>query len=167
MLALSAIILTIHFAGWAMISAQVVPFNQLSLACQCITAGVGGALWNMGNVRMVMGIVPLMGRAHFLALYSVIFNVTFGLSPLLLAPAMDWLKGWSHPFGMWTWNSYSILYLLLAFVNAVGLVLILRIHEPKAMTWDRFVTEVFIKTPGRGMSRLFGRWRGSTGTGWG
>ena len=164
MLLLSAVFLGLHFVGWAVISAKVIPFTQLTLAWQCFTSGIGTALWNLANVRMVIGIIPVMGRAHFLALYSVISNVTYGIAPLILAPAMDCLQDWTHPMGYWTWNCYSVLYLFLGAVIILGIIFLNRIHEPGSMTWDNFFKEVFFHTPTRGMSRLIGRWRG---TGWG
>jgi MFS family permease len=162
-LILSALVLILHFAGWAAIGAHLVRFNTLTLAWQCMTSGIGGALWNLANVRMVIGIIPVMGRAHFLALYSVIFNVTFGLAPLLLAPAMDHLDKihWNCTIGLWTWNSYSLLYTLLSAIIGLGLALLLRIPEPGSMSWEEFTRELFVKTPSRGISRLIGRWRGT------
>ncbi len=162
MLILSGICMMVHYFGWAAINAGIIPFNNASLCWQCFTAGIGVALWNLSNLRMVIGIVPVMGRAHFLALYSVIFNLTFGIAPLMLAPAMDYLVhvNWHRSMGGWSWNPYSTLYILLTSVMLVGLLLLRRIHEPGSMTWDAFMAEL-IKTPTRGVSRLIGRWRGT------
>jgi hypothetical protein len=42
-----------------------------------------------------------------------------------------------------------------------GLFMLRSVAEPKAMTWDVFMTELLVKTPGRAVSRLIGRLRGS------
>jgi hypothetical protein len=43
----------------------------------------------------------------------------------------------------------------------VGLFMLRSVAEPKTMTWDVFMTELLVKTPGRGVSRLINRLRGS------
>jgi len=36
----------------------------------------------MSNTRLAMVVIPVMGRNHFFALYSVIGNVALGLAPI-------------------------------------------------------------------------------------
>lgn len=158
-LTLSGIILVIHFMGWASIAAGLLPFNYFMLSVQTFTSGFGTALWNIANVRAVMGIVPHMGRPHFLALYSVISSVTTGLIPLLWGPVMDGLAHWEVAWGPWRWNCYSVLYCSLAGTMVAGLVLLRSVIEPVQMTWDVFARELFVETPARAISRLIGRLR--------
>jgi MFS family permease len=106
-----------------------------------------------------MGIVPHMGRPHFLALYSVISSVTTGLVPLLWGPVIDGLAHWDVAWGPWRWNCYSLLYCSLACTVVVGLVLLRSVVEPVQMTWDVFARELFVETPARAISRLIGRLR--------
>jgi MFS family permease len=159
-LAASVILFICHFTGWAGVAAGIIPFNMAVLSLQLFTSGLGGALWNLANVRMVMGIVPAMGRPHFLALYSVASNLTVGLVPLLWGPVMDYLDHWHVAWGYWQWNSYSLFYCTLAFTMGVGLFMLRSVAEPKTMTWDVFMTELLVKTPSRAVSRLIGRLRG-------
>ena len=70
-LSASGVLFICHFGGWAGVAAGIIPFNNLVLCFQIFTSGLGTAFWNLANVRIVMGIVPQMGRPHFLALYSV------------------------------------------------------------------------------------------------
>jgi hypothetical protein len=156
----SGLLFVCHFTGWACVAAGVLPFNKFVLAWQIFTSGLGGALWNLANVRMVMGIVPHMGRPHFLALYSVASNLTVGLVPLAWGPVMDYSNHWHASWGYWQWNSYSAFYVTLALTIAVGLFLLRSVVEPVTMTWDVFMTELLVKTPGRAVSRLIGRMRG-------
>jgi hypothetical protein len=156
----SGLLLTCHFTGWACVASGIIPFNTVVLCIQTFTSGLGGALWNLANVRTVMGIVPAMGRPHFLALYSVASNLTVGLVPLLWGPVMDYLNHWHVVWGYWQWNSYSLLYCTLAATIVAGLVALRSVAEPKAMTWDVFMTELLVKTPSRAVSRLIGRLRG-------
>jgi Na+/melibiose symporter-like transporter len=159
-LTLSGIMFTLHYAGWGSVAAGFIPFNWTVLIIQAITSGFGTALWNLANVRMVMSIVPVMGRPHFLALYSVAANLTIGLLPLLWGPLMDYLEHWSVSWGGWTWNSYSLLYCTLSLTMIVSLCVLQTIVEPKKMTWDVFMRELLVKTPSRAISRIIGRLRG-------
>jgi MFS family permease len=163
-LTLSGLFLIAHFTGWACIAASLLPFNYFFLIVQIFTAGIGGALWNIANVRAVMSIVPSMGRPHFLALYSVVSSVTLGLVPLLWGPVMDGLEHWRVAWGIWTWNSYSLFYCTLAVTMIAGLLFLRTVVEPIRMTWDVFVRELLIETPSRAISRLISRAR-SPGSG--
>jgi len=160
-LTFSGILLVCHFSGWAGVAAGIIPFNTVVLCIQIFTSGLGGALWNLANVRIVMGIVPVMGRPHFLALYSVVGSLTVGLVPLAWGPVMDYLDHWRAAWGYWQWNSYSLLYCVLAFTMGVALFMLRSVAEPKTMTWDFFMTELLVKTPSRAVSRLISRLRRS------
>jgi len=107
-----------------------------------------------------MGIVPHMGRPHFLALYSVASNLTLGLIPLLWGPVMDYLGLWHVNWGFWQWNCFSLFYCALAFTIVFGLYMLRSVVEPITMTWDVFMQELLVKTPSRAVSRLIGRLRG-------
>jgi len=159
-LAVSGILFICHFLIWAGVAAGIIPFNTVVLCLQGFTSGLGSALWNLANVRTVMGIVPHMGRPHFLALYSVASNLTVGLVPLAWGPVMDYLDRWHVAWGYWQWNSYSLFYCTLAFTMGVGLFMLRSVVEPITMTWDVFMTELLVKTPSRAVSRLIGRLRG-------
>ncbi|HEY0256412.1 MAG TPA: MFS transporter [Candidatus Methylacidiphilales bacterium] len=159
-LTLSGIMFICHFVGWGSIAAGLLPFNWTMVAIQAITSGAGGALWNLANVRMVMGIVPAMGRPHFLALYSVAGNVTVGTVPLIGGVIMDSLENWHASWGFFNWNAYSLLYCVLTFTMIIGLCVLRTLEEPEKMTWDVFISELLVKTPSRALSRLIGRLRG-------
>jgi len=157
----SGVFFICHFSGWAGVAAGIIPFNTFTLCIQLFTSGMGGALWNLANVRTVMGIVPHMGRPHFLALYSVASSLTIGLVPLFWGPVLDYFDPWRVAWGYWQWNSYSLFYCTLAFTMCIGLFMLRFVVEPITMTWDVFMTELLVKTPGRAVSRLIGRLRGS------
>jgi MFS family permease len=159
-LTLSGIFFILHFSGWACVAAKILPPNVLVFAIQTLTSGMAGALWNLANVRIVMGIVPQMGRPHFLALYTVAGNLTVGLTPLLWGPVMDALAHWHHLSGFWEWNCFSVFYVALVAQVMVALVLLREVVEPVTMTWDEFMTELLVKTPSRAISRLIVRMRG-------
>ena len=156
----SALLLICHFTGWACVAAGILPFNLLVISIQLFTSGMGGALWNLANVRTVMGIIPQMGRPHFLALYSVASSLTTGLVPLFWGPVMDYLNHWRVVWGFWQWNVFSLFYCMLISTLIVALVLLRSVEERVTMTWNVFMTELLVKTPSRAVSRLVGRLRG-------
>jgi MFS family permease len=160
-LALSGGIFVVHFSIWGLVAAGVIPATVEIVIFQSIISGLAGALWNLANLRAVIGIVPVMGRAHFLALYSVFANVTVALIPLLWGPVFDVLGHWRVDWGWWHWNSFAIFYLVLALNMAGALVLLGGVHESgEPMDWDDFTHELLVKTPARAVSRLLVRLRG-------
>jgi MFS family permease len=158
-LALAGSFFAVHFTGWALVAAGILPFNLPVLLWQTLTSGVGWAFWNISNVRAVMNIVPAMGRPHFLALYSVVSSLTLGLVPLFWGPVLDGLEQWRVNWGPWHWNCYSFFYCTLAATVGVGLFLLRTVAEPVRMTWDVFAHALLVETPSRAVSRLIGRLR--------
>ena len=158
-LMLSCVFIALHFAIWAFLAAGVLPYGYSIFFVQASTAGIGVALWNISNVRAVMSIVPAMGRAHFLALYSVFSSLTLGIVPLIWGPILDSLDRWHVSWWFWQWNSYSIFYSALVVNMLVGLAYLRALTEPMKMTWDVFVRELLIETPSRAISRLIPRSR--------
>jgi len=159
-LTLSGGIFACHFTIWAGVAAGLIPATMTLFVFQGVMSGLAGALWNLANVRTVIGIVPVMGRAHFLALYSVASSLTVAIIPLLWGPVIDGLGHWQHAWGWWHWNSFSIFYIVLAFTMLAGLVMLQNVEEPEAMTWDVFTRELLVNTPARAASRLISRFRG-------
>jgi MFS family permease len=159
-LTLSGILFVAHFLGWACVAAKLAPPSYFVLAYQIITCGLAYSLWNLANVRIVMGIVPAMGRTHFLALYSVAASMAVGLLPLAWGWVIDALSHWNVRWGYWEWNSFSVFYLFTAATMVVALVLLRGVAEPVKMTWDAFARELLFKTPSRALSRLIVRMRG-------
>jgi len=156
----SGLLFICHFLGLAGFAAGIIPFSRTAVCILIVISGLAWALWNLANVRIVMGIVPHMGRPHFLALYSVASNLTLGLIPLLWGPLMDYFNHWRIAWGFWQWNCYSLFYCVLAFTIACGLYMLRSVVEPITMTWDVFMTELLVKTPSRALSRLISRFRG-------
>ena len=159
-LTLSGLLFICHFLGWALVAAKILPANIPMFCLQTVTSSMAGALWNLANIRIIMGIVPEMGRPHFLALYSVAGNLTVGLVPLAWGPVMDALANWHCPWGMWDWNCFSVFYCVLIVTMVAALLLLRQVVEPLTMTWDVFMTELLVKTPSRAISRLIVRLRG-------
>lgn len=159
-LTLSGALFVVHFSIWACAAAQIIPVTTELIIFQCFVSGLAAALWNLANLRTVIGIVPVMGRAHFLALYSVGANLTVALIPLLWGPVLDGLGHWQMAWGWWHWNNFSIFYVVLVLTMIAGLALLRDVQEPEAMDWDDFTRELLVNTPSRAISRVFSRFKG-------
>jgi MFS family permease len=160
-LTLSGGLFVVHFSIWGCVAARLIPVTMEIILFQCLVSGLAGALWNLANLRAIIGIVPVMGRAHFLALYSVGANLTVAFVPLLWGPVFDSLGAWQLAWGRWQWNSFSIFYLSLAVIMLGGLALLRGVHESgEPMDWDDFTRELLVNTPARAVSRVINRFRG-------
>jgi MFS family permease len=160
-LTLSGGLYVVHFSIWALVAAGIIPVTMEIIIFQCIISGLAGALFNLANLRAVIGIVPVMGRAHFLALYSVGANLIVALVPLLWGPVFDGLGHWDLAWGNWHWNDFTIFYLTLVVTMLVGLVLLRNVPESgQPMDWDDFTRELLVNTPARAVGRVFSRMRG-------
>ncbi|PTY03979.1 hypothetical protein DB346_02590 [Verrucomicrobia bacterium LW23] len=153
----SCLMLTMHFIGWALISAAVVPFNYGTLAFQIFTSAVGNSLFGLANVRLLMATVPVMGRSHFFALNAVINSTMAGLSPVFCGVMMDLMKDTQVNWGYWHWNKFSIVYVAFAIIFYVAWCLVTRLEETRAMSTETFFRELLIRSPARAVSRLIAR----------
>ncbi len=160
-LTLSAGLFVVHFGLWCAVAGHLIAGTREIILFQCVVSGLAAALFNLANLRAVMGIVPVLGRAHFLALYSVGVNLSLALVPLLWGPVFDSLGTWQLAWGRWNWNSFTIFYFTLALSMAVALLLLRGVHESgDPMRWNDFTRELLVNTPARAVSRVVGRFRG-------
>jgi MFS family permease len=156
-LALANVTFAIHLLLWGSLSSRFMPLAWWSLLLIQFTAGIAIAALNLGNQRLAMGIVPVMGRSHFLALFSVVNGLTLGVLPILWGIALDALAGWRHDWNRWEWNHFSLLYIALVLIALAAQVWHARLTEPRAMTTEEFFRELFVKTPARAITRLISR----------
>jgi MFS family permease len=160
-LTLSGGLYIVHFSIWALVAAGLIPVTMEIIIFQCVISGLAGALFNLANLRAVIGIVPVMGRAHFLALYSVGANLIVAFVPLFWGPVFDGLEHWQLAWGGWHWNDFTIFYLTLVVTMLGGLVLLRGVPESgQPMDWDDFTRELLVNTPARAVGRVFSRMRG-------
>src|SRR4029453_9223383 len=135
--------------GWALLAGKVWhPWLALILGLQFLI-GLFTALVNMSNTRLVMAIAPVMGRNHFFALFSVIGNVTLGLSPILWGLLIDAVGGWHRFGGVFEWNRYSVFFAAVIAVFGIMLFLARKLEEPKAANMEQLLREILIQSPQR------------------
>jgi len=135
--------------GWALLAAKAWhPWLALILGLQFLI-GLFTALVNMSNTRLVMAIAPQMGRNHFFALFSVIGNVTLGLSPILWGLLIDAVGGWHRFVGVFEWNRYSVFFAAVIAVFGVMLFFARKLEEPQAANMEQLLREILIQSPQR------------------
>lgn len=148
----------VHFALWGCVAAHLIPLSLTSLFFVQLTAALSFPLFNLANTRLVMSIVPSMARSHYFAVFNVACNLTLGFFPWIWGLGVDGLKGWDIvTLGTWHWNAYSLFYMALVVIVLISWVLLLRIHEPKAITTEEFIQQLFVETPKRAITRLISR----------
>jgi MFS family permease len=96
MLGMSFAVWVLLLAGWMTLSGRVFgPRLGAVLALEYLM-GLFGALVTMSNTRLAMAVIPVMGRNHFFAIYSVVGSVALGLAPVGW-DLIDAVGGWTGP----------------------------------------------------------------------
>ncbi len=111
--------------------------------------GLFAALIGVANNRLAMGIIPSMGRSHFLVLYSVFANLALGLAPVAWGLLIDLIG--QHEFQMagLAWNQFSIFFALVIILFLVTFWLMRWLHEPQASGINELLHDMLIQSPQR------------------
>lgn len=133
--------------GWLLLAGRVLPANLTVLLPLQLVMGLLLALVNMSTTRLAMAVVPVMGRNHFFALYSVLANVTLGLAPVGWGLLIDALGAheW-HLLGL-DWNRYTIFFAATAGVFALTLWFTHSLEEPKAASLEELLRDILRTSP--------------------
>jgi MFS family permease len=119
--------------------------------------GLLAAAVNMANNKLVMGIVPAMGRNHFFAIYSVVTNVVLGLSPIAWGLLIDAVGTRTpHWLGL-EWNRFTVFFLGAALAFALTLLVSRRLDEPKAASLEELLRDILVQSPQRFWLRFWPR----------
>lgn len=144
-------------AGWlALAGGWKAPSETWVLGLQFLM-GLLAALMQMAHTRLAMAVIPVMGRNHFFALYSVASNVTLGLAPIGWGLWIDAIgeRNWRW-LGM-EWNRFSLFYAAVAVVFLGVVILARRLMEPKAVSMETLLRELLIQSPQRFWLRFWPR----------
>ncbi len=144
--------------GWMALSAGALP-NQIGVLLTLVTLSATGSVSiGVAGVRLLMGIIPAMGRSHFFAISSVSTSLTLGVMPIVWGFGLDKLllhmKAGIALRPNWTWTPYSLLYAVLLAGTLAAQILRHRIDEPRAMSTEEFLRIVLIQSPIRIVSRV-------------
>jgi MFS family permease len=143
--------------GWALIAGQVwAPWLAFILVLQFLM-GLGAALVSMANTRLAMIVIPVMGRNHFFALFSVLASLALGLSPIAWGLLIDAIGAWQVTWLGLEWNRYSIFFLGVMLVFLVTTILATALEESRAASMEDLLREVLIASPQRVFLRFWPR----------
>jgi MFS family permease len=141
--------------GWACIAAHLLlPTLGLILVLQLLM-GLFAALVTMSNTRLAMATVPVMGRNHFFAIFSVFGNLSLGLAPILWGVLIDSI---GHREVRWLgadWNRYTVFFGVSALMMLITLALARRLVEPQAASMDALLREILLHSPQRILVRIW------------
>jgi MFS family permease len=144
---------------WMALAAGALPHHTPLLFGITTFGATGFAIFSVASTRLLMGLVPSMGRSHFFAIASVANSLTLGLLPIVWGMTFDGL-GRLAGAGValaprWSWNHYSLIYGLVV-AGLLGSVFYRRrVNEPRAMSTEEFMRVLFLKSPARLAARAF------------
>lgn len=144
-------------AGWTALAGRAFPTTVLSVLVLQFLMGLLAAMATMANARLAMAIAPVLARNHFLAIYSVVGNVTLGLSPIGWGILID-AYGPRAPLALGLeWNRFTVFFAAAALAFGVMLALSRRLDEPRAASLEDLLREILIESPQRFWLRLWPR----------
>lgn len=157
-------VLTFSFAiwvlvlgGWMAVSGGLLPLTMTLVWVLQFMMGLLAALVQMCNTRLAMAIIPVMGRNHFFAIYSVVLNVTLGLAPIAWGLMIDAVGPRAPQWLGLSWNRFTIFFAAVAAAFVFGIFLTRRLDEPQAASMEELLREILIQSPQRFWVRLWPR----------
>ena len=142
-------------AGWLALAGHALQPTIPILVALLFLMGLTTALANMANVRLAMAIIPVMGRDHFFALFSVVGSLAMGVSPILWGVLIDSLRGLDVVWHGFAVNRYSLFFALTALGFGATFCLCQRLEEPKAASMEALLRDILIESPQRVWVRLW------------
>lgn len=87
----SLVLFSAVIAGWLLLAARVLPAAPWFVGVLNFAGGLAGAVFGVANTRIIMGSVPVMGRNHFFALFTVVTSLGLGGAPMAWGAILDLL----------------------------------------------------------------------------
>jgi len=143
--------------GWMSLSGGVLPAKLSVVLILQFLMGLLAALAQMSTTRLAMAVIPVMGRSHFFALYSVIGNVTLGLAPIGWGLLIDAVGARSTAWLGLVWNRYTVFFAATSLAFLCTLACARRLDEPEAAGLEELLREILIHSPQRFWLRFWPR----------
>jgi MFS family permease len=150
---------TVIVIGWLALATGLTELTFGKVLVLQLAMGFAVTLVGMNNTRLAMTLSPVMGRSHFFALYSVVANLSMGLSPVLWGLAMDAIGDRQFTVQHLEWTRYSLYFAGALGAFGVCFALSLRLVEPKSSPLDHLLRDLLIISPQRSLLRLWKRGR--------
>ncbi len=128
-LAGSLVLISLVIAGWFLLAAGLVPCTKRVIAALNFVSGMAGAAFSVANGRLALATMPLMGRNHFFALFSVITSLGLGAAPVAWGISLDFIGTFEMVTGAFLWKRHSIYFAVLFLLNVFTILQTRRLHE--------------------------------------
>ena len=156
-LATSMLIWLVILAGWVALAGGLLTPTRPVVMTLMFFMGLLASLVGMANVRLAMAIIPVLGRNHFFALFSVVGSLTLGLTPVLWGLLLDAFKGVHLRWHGLDVNGFTLFFAAVAVVCVVALFISRRLDEPQAASVETLLREMLIESPLRAWVRFWPR----------
>jgi MFS family permease len=134
-------------AVWALVAATILPPHWGLALGIMLMMGVAQAAMHMANIRLVMTVVPTMGRSHFFALYSVVTSLVLGVSPILWGLFIDVFISLDVNVRGLNLNRYTLFFFASAAAFLVTAFLSRKLDEPDAKSMEALLRDILQKSP--------------------
>jgi hypothetical protein len=152
--------MTLYLIGilfWVVFTSGMVPAHYLLVGINYLILGVAGGLFSIANTRIAMDTMPIMGRNHFFALFTVFASLSLGLAPIFWGVFLDALGRHEFAIGFFQVNRYSTYFVLLAVLGIITFFLAKPLVEKKGKPFDTAVRDVVILARLKLYGRFFNR----------
>ena len=158
LMAMASGLILVSQLGWMLLAAGLIPNHLIALFSITTIGSIGYPILGLASTRLLMGLVPSMGRSHFFAISSVAVSLTLGLMPIVWGFALDGLGGLIGEglafLPRWVWNRYSLVYAIILMGTLASQFLRHRIDEPRAMSTEEFLRILLVQSPIRLVARV-------------
>lgn len=157
MLSFSFMVWILVLVGWMMLAGRFFAPNISFVLVLELFMGLLAALVQMANTRLAMAVIPVMGRNHFFALYSVLGSVTLGIAPIAWGILIDAIGPRKILSMNIEWNRFSVFFGAAALMFFVSFIFARRLHEPQAKSMEELLHDMLIQSPQRVWVKLWPR----------
>lgn len=142
---------------WILLAGRVIdPGVGLLLLLQFLM-GLGSSMVNMANTRLAMAVVPVMGRSHFFALYSVIGSLALGLAPIVWGLLIDLFIDLKYVWHGFEFNRFTLFFIAVFVAFVITLRQVQKLEEPQAADMETLLRDILEQSPLRIWLRFWPR----------
>jgi MFS family permease len=142
---------------WLLISSELLTTTPVMVVLIYLILGVAGGLFGIANTRIAMDTMPLMGRNHFFALFTVFTSISLGLAPICWGIFLDGVGHTQFQLGLFHVNRYSLYFLMLTVLVVVTFILANPLVEKKGEPLSLALRDAVIYARLRLFNRLLNR----------
>jgi hypothetical protein len=110
----SLVVFVLVITGWLVLAARLLPSLPWLVGLLNFAGGLAGAVFGVANTRIIMGSVPIMGRNHFFALFTVVSSLGLGGAPMAWGAILDLLGPLDTAAGGISIDRYTVYFGVLA-----------------------------------------------------